>query len=135
MSTKNYLILTKKYKSLISSLHSIYRLINTTYDLTDLSSRLSKLLSQIFKSNSCTIALLVNSKKQTAIKCSIINNRRCVINKRTPIKNALEHRIVSTGSAIKKDCLLATPLINDDVIGFIIITRKKKAYKKDPALY
>jgi len=133
MSTKNYLILTKKYKSLISSLHSIYRLINTTYDLTDLSSRLSKLLSQIFKSNSCTIALLDNSKKQTAIKCSIINNRRCVINKRTPIKNALEHRIVSTGSAIKKDCLLATPLINDDVIGFIIITRKKKAYKKEGA--
>ncbi|MEK7329106.1 MAG: HD domain-containing phosphohydrolase, partial [Chloroflexota bacterium] len=133
MSTKNYLILTKKYKSLISSLHSIYRLINTTYDLADLSSRLSKLLSQIFKSNACTIALLDNPKKQTAIKCSIVNNKRFVTNKKIPIKNALEHRIVSTGSAIKKDCLLATPLINDDVIGFIMIKRNKKACKKEGA--
>ncbi len=133
MSTKNYLILTKKYKSLISSLHSVYRLINTTYDLNDLSSRLSKLLSQIFRSNACTIALLDNSKKKTAIKCSIINNKRFVTNKKIPIKNTLEHRIVSTGSAIKKDCLLATPLISDDVIGFIMIRRNKKMCKKEGA--
>ncbi len=133
MNTKNYLILTKKYKSLLSALHSIYRLINTTYDQTDLCSRLAKLLSQIFKSNACTIALLDGSKKYTIAKCSIINNKRYVTNKRTPIKNALEHKIIVTSSAIKKDCLLATPLINEDVIGFIVINKSKKACRRDGA--
>ena len=133
MSTKNYLILTKRYKSLLSALHSIYRLINTTYDLTDLTSRLTKLMSQIFKSNTCTIALLDNSKKQIAIKCTIVNNKRFIANKKTPIKNPLEQRIVQTSSAIRKDCLLATPLISEDIIGFIVITRTKKTCEREGA--
>lgn len=133
MSTKNYLILTKKYKSLLSALHSIHRLINSTYDLSDLISRLTKLLSQIFKSNSCTIALLntPKNKRWITVKCSIINNSRFITNKKTHVKNKLEHRIVSTSSAIKRDALLATPLISEDVIGFIIITRNKKTSAKE----
>ncbi len=131
MSTKNYLILTKRYKSLLSALHSIYRLINTTYDLTDLTSRLTKLLSQIFKTDTCTFALLDNTKKNIAVKCSIINNKRFVTKKKAPLKKPLELRIVSTSSAIKKDCLMAIPLISDDVIGFIIVTRNKKMCSKE----
>ena len=133
MSTKNYLILTRRYKSLLSALHSISRLINTTYDLTDLTSRLTKLLSQIFKSNACTFALLDNTKKNITVKCSIINNKRLVMKKKTPVKKPLEQKIISTSSAIKKDCLMATPLIAEDVIGFIIVTRNKKTRLKEGA--
>ncbi|MFA5038760.1 MAG: HD domain-containing phosphohydrolase [Candidatus Omnitrophota bacterium] len=133
MSTKSYLTLTKKYKALISALHSIYRLINTTYDLTDLASRLTKLLSQIFKADSCTFVLLSPSKnsKTVSIRCSIINNKRFVSNKKTPIKSNLEQRLVETSSAIKKEDILAVPLISEDVIGYIIIRRNKKTRRKE----
>jgi HD-GYP domain-containing protein (c-di-GMP phosphodiesterase class II) len=133
MSTKNYSTLTKKYKALVSALHSIYRLINTTYDLTDLASRLTKLLSQIFKADSSTFVLLTSSKnnKKIATRCSIINNKRLVSNKKVPVKSNLESRLVATSSAIKKDDILAVPLISDDIIGYIIVRRNKKTIKKE----
>ncbi|MBI5872912.1 MAG: HD domain-containing protein [Candidatus Omnitrophica bacterium] len=133
MNMKSYSTPTKKYKSLLSALHSVYRLINTTYDLTDLSFRLTKLMSQIFKANCCTLALLDNSKKRIAIRSSIANNKRTLTTKKCQIKNVLENRILTKSSAIKKDCLLAAPLISDDVIGFIIVTRNKKTFKKEGA--
>lgn len=131
MNTKNYLTLTKRYKSLLSTLHSIYRLINSTYDVADLISRLSKLLSQIFKCNKCTIVLLNNSHNQTAVRCSIHNNKRFVSCKKNPFKNKLECRIVSTSCGIKKDDILAVPLIGEDVIGFIIVSKNKKCLNKE----
>lgn len=131
MSTKSYSILIRKYKSLISALHSIYRLINTAHDATDLVPRLAKLLSQIFKSDTCTIGLLDNSKKQTTFKCSILKNKRIINTKKSPLKNKLERRIVLSSSTIKQDYLLTAPLISDDVIGFIIISKKKKITPKE----
>ncbi len=130
---KNYSTPTKKYKSLLSALHSVYRLINTTYDLPDLCSRLTKLLSQIFKSDSCTLALLDNSKKRITIRSSIVNNKRLLTTKRSQIKRVVENTLITRSSAVKKDCLLAAPLISDDVIGFVIIGRNKKTFKKEGA--
>ncbi len=131
MSTKNYLILTKKYRSLLSALHSIYRLINTTYDLPDLVSKLTKLLSQIFKADNCTIALLDPGKDRIAIKCTILKGRRIVITKKTAIKNKFEQRLVRTSSAVLKDFTLTTPLIGEDIMGFIIVARTKKAAARE----
>ncbi|HQP91884.1 MAG TPA: HD domain-containing phosphohydrolase [Candidatus Omnitrophota bacterium] len=126
MNTKNYSTLTKKYKSLLSALHSVYRLINTTYDLTDLASRLTKLLSQIFKSDSCTLVLLDNAREKVSIRSTITKNKRTLTLKKTILKNTIEKAIVSKGSAFREDCFLAAPLIEDDVIGFIILNREKK---------
>jgi len=128
---RNYSTPTKKYKSLLSALHSVYRLINTTYDLADLSSRLTKLLSQIFKANKCTLAILDNSKTRVSIRSSISNNKRTFTMKKTKIKNILENRIVTKSAAIKKDCFLSAPLIGDDIIGFILICRDKKTCRKE----
>lgn len=133
MSTKSYLTLTKKYKALISALHSIYRLINSTYDLTDLASRLTKLLAQIFRADSSTFVLLASSRnnKTTSIRCSIVNDKRAVSNKKAPVKSALEQKIIATSSAVKKEDILAVPLISEDVIGYIIMKRNKKTRKKE----
>lgn len=133
MNIKNSSIPTRKYKALVSALHSIYRLINATYDLSDLTARLTKLLAQIFKADTCTIALLSPSKntKTISLKSSIVNNKRFLTHKKIPIKNELENRIISTSSAIRKEGLLTTPLIHEDTIGFIIIQRNKKSCKKE----
>ena len=131
MSTRNYLTLTRKYKSLLSALHSIYRLINTTYDLSDLTVKLTKLLSQIFKADSSTIALLDNSNKRFNLKCIVQNNKHLKTQRKVPIKGKLEHKIISSSSAVIKDCLLAAPLINEDISGLIILQKSRRSCIKD----
>ena len=71
MNTKNYLTPTKKYKTLISATHSVYRLVNSTYELKDLISRMSRLICQIFNANYCQIILLDQSKKYSLFYATV----------------------------------------------------------------
>jgi len=125
MNTKNYLPPTKRYRTLISSIHSIYRLVNSTYDLKDLISRLTKLISQILNSDYCLIIMLDSSKKYSALKCSVSNKKRFISDKKLKITDRIEKRILRTSSVIRRGNFLAAPLISDDLIGLIIIRRAK----------
>ncbi|MFA5286934.1 MAG: HD domain-containing phosphohydrolase [Candidatus Omnitrophota bacterium] len=123
MNTKNYLPPTKRYRRLISSIHSIYRLVNSTYDLKDLISRLTKLISQILNSDYCLIIMLDSTKKYSLLKCSVNDKKRFISDKKLLISNRIEKRILRTSSVIRKGNFLAAPLISDDLIGIIIIRR------------
>ncbi|MFA5311168.1 MAG: HD domain-containing phosphohydrolase [Candidatus Omnitrophota bacterium] len=125
MNTKNYLPPTKRYRTLISSIHSIYRLVNSTYDLKDLITRLSKLISQILNSDYCTITMLEPSKKYSILRCFVSNKKRSVSDKKARITDSIEKRILRTSSVVRKGHLLAAPLISDDLIGIIVIRRAK----------
>lgn len=125
MNTKNYLPPTKRYRTLISSIHSIYRLVNSTYDLKDLITRLSKLISQILNSDYCTITMLEPSKKYSILRCFVSNKKRFVSDKKAKITDSIEKRILRTSSVVRKGYLLAAPLISDDLIGIIVIRRAK----------
>jgi putative nucleotidyltransferase with HDIG domain len=138
MSTKNYSILTKKYKSLLSGLHSIYRLIHASYELTDLAGKLTKLLSQIFKCDACSFTLLTkrndhnrNEHRIVILKATLSGNKRLVTTQRCAVKSKLDQRIIATSAAIKSDRTLGVPLITDDVIGTIIITRTRATCRKE----
>src|SRR3989338_5608244 len=106
MNTKNYLTPTKKYKSLVSSSHSIFRLVNSTYELKDLISRLAKLICQIFNTQNCTILLLDPTKRYSVLKCLISNKKRSIIEQRLKISNGIEKKILKKHSVIRKDNLL-----------------------------
>jgi putative nucleotidyltransferase with HDIG domain len=125
MNTKNYLTPTKKYKSLISAIHSIYRLVNSTYELKDLISRLGRLICQIFNSQYCLIILLDPSKKFSILKCLISNKKKLIFDKRQKVSGGLQKRILRTLCAVRKDNTLAIPMICEDIIGLIIIKRNK----------
>ena len=125
MNTKNYLTPTKKYKSLVSTSHSIFRLVNSTYELKDLVSRLSKLICQIFNARDCTILLLDQTKKYSALKCVVFGKKRNIIEKRIKISNGIEKRILKKLCAIRKDGILGIPLICEDIIGLIVLRRAK----------
>ncbi len=125
MNTKNYLTHTKKYKTLISSIHSIYRLVNSTFETKDLVLRLTKLLCQIFNARYCLIALLDPTKRYSLLKCLINNNKKLTIDKRTRIPNGIEKRITKTLSSVRRGNLLAVPLICEDLMGVIVIKRNK----------
>ena len=123
MNIKNYLPPTKRYRRLISSIHSIYRLVNSTYDLKDLISRLTKLVSQILSSDYCLIIMLDSTKKYSILKCSVNDKKRFISDKKLLITNRIEKRILRTSSVIRRGNFLAAPLISDDLIGIIIIRR------------
>ncbi len=127
MNTKSYLTPTRRYKYLISSIHSIYRLVNSTYELRELVSRLARLLCQIFNVESCLILLLDPTKKCSLLKCLVSDKKKIVIDKKIKIKNGLEKRILKTLTTVRNEEVLGIPLFSEDIIGLVILRRKKRS--------
>lgn len=127
MNIKNYLTPTKRYRTLVSAVHSIYRLVNSTFELNDLICRLAKLICQIFNARYCMILLLDPGKKYSIFKCVINNKTRYVIDKKTKLTNHLERRIVRTLASLRKGTLIGLPLVCEDIVGVVIARRQKKA--------
>jgi putative nucleotidyltransferase with HDIG domain len=125
MSTRNYLTHTKKYKTLISAIHSVFRLVNSTFEVKDLVVRLARLICQIFNVNYCLILVLDATKKYSVFKCLISNRKKYIVDKKINISNRIAKRIIKTTSAIKNERLLAMPLVVEDIIGVVIIKRNK----------
>ena len=122
---------TKRYKSLISAIHSIYRLINSTYELTDLVSRLARLICQIFHAQYCLILLLDSAKQHSILKCVISKKKKSIIDKKAKISGGMEKRILKTLSSIRRDNVLGIPMICEDIMGIIIIKRNKNDFSFD----
>ena len=127
MSIKNYSTPTKKYRFLISAVHSIYRLLNSTYEVNELISRMGRLFCQFFNAQYCLIVLLDSSKKHSVIKCTINDNKKQVVYKKTRIIGRVEEKIIKDSCAVRKDNSLGIPLISEDLMGFTIIKRTKPA--------
>jgi HD-GYP domain-containing protein (c-di-GMP phosphodiesterase class II) len=125
MNTKNYLTHTKRYKTLISSIHSIYRLVNSTFELKDLIMRLCRLICQIFNARFCMIMILDPGKKYSVFKCTINNKKKTVIDKKHKVSEGLEKRIIAKLSAVRKDYCIGLPLIGDDIVGVVVVKRSK----------
>ncbi len=125
MNTKNYLTHTKKYKVLISAIHSVYRLINSTYELKELICRMGRLSSQIFHAHYCLIILLDPSKKYSAFKCLIIGRKKIVVDKKFKISKGVERKILKTVSSVRKGNIMGLPLVCEDIMGLIIVKRPK----------
>jgi putative nucleotidyltransferase with HDIG domain len=126
MSTKNYSTHTKKYKILISAIHSVYRLINCTFELKDLINRLTRLICQILHAKYCLILLSDQTKNYSFLKCLASERKKYIIDKRTKISNRTEKNIITRVASIKQPRVLGLPLICEDVMGLIIIKRNKK---------
>src|SRR3989338_8090253 len=126
MNTKSYLTPTKKYKTLISAIHAIYRLVNSTFELRDLVIRLARLICQMFNSQYCLITLLDITKEHSLLRCLVIGKKKYIIDKKNTISNRIEKRIIKKLSAIRQDNLLGIPLVYEDITGVIIIKRDKK---------
>jgi len=111
MSTKSYSILTKKYKTVVSTIHSIYRLVISTFNLHDLIMRLSKTLSQVFNAQYCAIMLVDQNHQYSVLKC-VVNKKKITVNeKRLPILNKIELNIIKTATSLRHNHSLYIPLV------------------------
>lgn len=100
-------------------------MVNSTFELKDLISRLARLICQIFNAKYCVILLLDHSTKYSIFKCTINNKTKYVIDKKTKITNRLEKKIIRTLTSIRKDKLIGLPLVCDDTMGVVILKRQK----------
>lgn len=128
MNTKNYLTHTKKYKTLISSIHSVYRVVSSTFETKDLVSRLTRLLCQIFNVTYCSIALLDATKKYSIFRCLVSNGKKYAVDKKRKVTGGIEKKIIRTITSVRKGNLLGIPLICEDIIGLIIMKRERSSY-------
>ena len=128
MNTKNYLTPTKRYKAVISTIHTVYRLINSTYDLKNLILRLARMTSQSLKAQNCSIVILDPTKKKITMRCVTKPNAKCVIDKTCGqrVYSPIEKHIIRKSSVIRNRLTLAVPLIADDLIGIIILKRTEQ---------
>ncbi|MEW5757923.1 MAG: HD-GYP domain-containing protein [Candidatus Omnitrophota bacterium] len=123
MNTKNSLILTKRYKTILSSIHTVYRLINSTFDLKDFLLGFGRLIYQIFDAKDCQIILTDNSKKYSVIRCFINPTKKQINIHKTKIINPVERKVLETNTTICKNTIIAVPLVAEEISGILEIKR------------
>ncbi|MFH1360554.1 MAG: HD domain-containing phosphohydrolase [Candidatus Omnitrophota bacterium] len=124
------MITTQKYQYALSAVHMVYRLVNSTYNVKELLLRLTRLVCQLIKSSSCSIYLLDETSKKIKL-ISIYNQKgHVLIEKKADLKRITEQEIeVALGRSIHRHRLIGLPLVADDNIGAIFISRDKKGKK------
>ena len=130
MNIKNSLTPIQRYKRLLSCTHSLYRLLNSTFNLRDLILRLARLICQTFGTDYCSISLLDPSKKFAILRCAVSRGKKYIIEEKVKIINRVEKKIIRTSSIILQRNILAVPLITEDIIGIIVVQQgnRKKAF-------
>ncbi len=118
--------LTKKYKQIISAVHIVYRLVNSTPNLKELSLRLTRLLCQFVKASSANIYLLSADSDKLAMIAVFNNEINYIISNPHDLKRVTKKEIdVTQGASIFDERLMGMPLVTDECIGAIIIKRKE----------
>ncbi|MBU2541192.1 MAG: HD domain-containing protein [Candidatus Omnitrophica bacterium] len=130
MNTKNYLTLTKKYKTALSAIHIIARLINSTTNIKELLLRVARLACQVVKGKNCQIIISDNNQFISA-RINAETTKKGLYRRRKKISVPIEKKIVLSGSLILEPAFLGIPLIGDDLMGAIIVKGKTEPKKFD----
>jgi len=126
MNTKNSSSHTKRYKLILSAVHMVYRLVNSTYNVQELILRLTRLLCQFIKASSSSIHILDDQKKNVAMIAIFNNEINILKDKKKDLKNiTAKEKRVAQGYIIFEKHFIGLPLVADDNIGAIFIQRKK----------
>ncbi len=126
MNTKNSSILTKRYRQILSAVHMVYRLVNSTYNVTELSLRLTRLLSQFVQASLISVYILDPKKKKIALIANFDNKINTLITKRKEIDKLSKKELhVADGYIVFEKHLMGLPLVADENIGAIMLRREK----------
>lgn len=123
---RNSSIPTQRYKRLLSCTHSLYRLLNSSFNLRDLILRLARLICQTLGTGYCAIILLDPNKKIADLRCVVRQKRRYIVEERVKIINRIEKKVIRTSLILLRKKTLAVPLIAEDTIGMIIVQQQDK---------
>ncbi len=117
---------SKRYRLILSAVHMVYRLVNSTYTVGELTLRLTRLLCQFIHASSASVYLIDPVKKDINLIASFDNQINILRQRPKELKNVPPEVIaVTQGNAVLENHTLGLPLISDDYIGAIFIRRSK----------
>ena len=112
----------------LSTVHTVHRLIGSTLDMSELLPRIARLSLQILRANRCSIKLVDSTKRLLLPKVTVDLRETKSKLKKVPIGRWSPGKAAKFGRPIRDKNYLATPLIDEDVIG--VITLYDKVDKK-----
>lgn len=127
--------LSKLYETLrpraiaLSTVHTVHRLISSTLDLNELLPRIARLSLQIMRANRCSIKLVDSKRKLLLPKVTIDLRKKKIRLKKVRVGKWAPGKAVKYGRPVRGNNYIATPLIDEDVIG--VITLYDKVDKKE----
>ena len=108
----------------LSTVHTLHRLISSTLNLNELLPRVARLSLQIMRANRCSIKLVDSKKKNLLPKATVDLRAKKTKLKKVQIGRWAPGKAVKYGRPIRGKDYLATPLIDEDVIGVITVYDK-----------
>ncbi len=115
----------KRYHLVLSAVHMVYRLVNSTYTVKELTLRLTRLLCQFIRASSASVYLVHPVKKNVIICASFDNQINIWRDNPQDLKDVTEDVLAVTrgASVLKEDCI-GLPLVADDYLGAIFVRRR-----------
>ena len=111
---------------IFSAVHMVYRLVNSTFNVKELSLRLTRLLCQFIKAQSASVFILDPVKKKITLIAVFNNKINILLVKRKDLDRVTEkEKKVTEGMCVFEKHLIGLPLVADDNIGAIFIRRDR----------
>jgi len=108
----------------LSTVHTVHRLITSSIYLDELLAKIARLSMQIVRTNRCSIKLIDSKKKTLLPKTTVDLRTKNAKLKKVKIGRWAPGKAVKYGKSIRGDRYLATPLIDEDIIGVITLYDK-----------
>ena len=108
----------------LSTVHTVHRLISSTLDLNELLPRIARLSLQILRASRCSIKLIDSKRKILLPKATVDLRQKKARLKKVKVGRWAPGKAVKFGRPIRGHDYLATPLIDEDVIGVITLYDK-----------
>lgn len=108
----------------LSTVHTVHRLIGSTLDMNELLPRVARLSLQVIRANRCSIKLVDSTKKLLLPKVTVDLRETKSKLKKVRIGRWSPGKAAKFGRPIRDRNHLATPLIDEDVIGVITLYDK-----------
>lgn len=128
--TQKELELSKLYETIrpraiaLSTVHTVHRLISSTLNLNELLPRIARLSLQIMRANRCSIKLVDSKKKVLLPKATVDLREKKSRLKKVRVGKWAPGKAVKFSRPIRGENYIATPLIDEDVIGVITVYDK-----------
>lgn len=122
--------LAKLYETLrpraiaLSTVHTVHRLISSTLDMNELLPRIARLSLQILRAQRCSIKLVDSKRKVLLPKATVDLRSEKIRLKKVKVGMWAPGKAVKFGRPVRGRDFLATPLIDEDVIGVITLYDK-----------
>lgn len=108
----------------LSTVHTVHRLISSTLDMNELLPRIARLSLQILRANRCSIKLVDSRKKVLLPKVTVDLREKNTRLKKVKVGKWAPGKAFKYERPFRGERYLATPLIDEDVIGVITVYDK-----------